>query len=149
MYARDRSPYLLQQGALYLASKHLTTEAFTWIDRAIDQTQGRVPSIRNTHAVLLFRANIRSTGDPQLVARTLKQSMDILAQCYTYDSRKAYHAVAFADQALDYWDVYGDRAAREFLETALDWLIAEEKRSPWHRNVRRLRGLVSRKLGQS
>ena len=146
IYARDQSPYLLQQGALYLNRRGQTQGAFSWIDRAIVQTQGKIPSIRNTHAVLLFRANIGSSGDPDIVARTLKQSMDILGECYRFDRRKAYHAAIYADQALEYWAVYEDETARSYLMTALEWLESETQRSPWHRNVRRLKRVVARRL---
>jgi len=148
MYSHDRSPYLLQQGALYLSKKNRQKEAFEWIDEAIEQTRGRIPSIRNTHAVLLFRANIHSTGDEELVARTLKQSMDILANCYRYDKRKAYHAVTFADQALTYWETFGNEQGMQYLRMASEWLTSEARVSPWHRGVRHLGRRVAQKLRQ-
>src|SRR5690606_34817955 len=57
------NPYVLQQGALYLASKRKFTTAFEWIDRAITQTNNRYFSIRNSHAIILFDANIHSLDD--------------------------------------------------------------------------------------
>ena len=111
MYLRDQSPYLLQQGALYLSKKEYQKEAFEWIDEAIEKSKGRIQSIKNTHAVLLFKANINLSGDSDIIIRTLKQSMDILAQCYKNDRRKAYHAITFADQALKYWERFGNYQA--------------------------------------
>ncbi|MCU1302938.1 MAG: hypothetical protein JWQ87_3222 [Candidatus Sulfotelmatobacter sp.] len=145
---RDPSPYLRQQAALYLAHKRHFKEAFKWIDEAIEASGNRIPSIRNTHAIILFKANI-SVPDfgSELVAGTLKRSMDILAECYKYDKRKGYHALTFADQAVQYWQVYGDSLAKSYLETAKKWLIEESKRSPWHRGVKRLLRSVEKELG--
>jgi hypothetical protein len=145
LYSRDASPYLKQQGALYLAHKKRFNEAFRWIDEAVMLSRNKVPSIRNSHAIILFRANINMPAD-DTVRRTLKQSMDILAECYTYDKRKTYHALTFADQALMYSEVFHDDVARQYLETAMRWLIEEEKRVPWHRNVKRLHRSVKNKL---
>ncbi len=146
IYARDRSPYVLQQGALYLSRKRRAREAFEWIDKAVTDTGGKVWSIRNSHAVILFRANIGADGEGEVIRRTLQQSMKILADCYKYDRRKPYHAAVFSEQALDYWDRYGDETAKDYLQTAQRWLEAEVERSPWHRNVRRLKKVVTRKL---
>ncbi len=146
LYERDRSPYLLQQGALYLSNKNRFNEAFEWIDRAIVETGNKVFSIRNSHAIILFRANIGADSNDPTVAGTLKQSMDILAECYEDDKRKTYHALVFADQALKYWGVYGDGTAKEYLITAEQWLKSEASLWPWNHSVRRLLKVVSEKL---
>lgn len=147
-YVRDRSPYVLQQGALYLAHKRQFSKAFDWIDDAILQSDGRIPSIRNSHAIILFRANIAREETDGTVQRTLEQSMQILAECYHYDKRKAYHAITFADQALRYWDRYGNDQAYGYLVTAREWLENEVKTSPWNRNARRMLELVTRKVSR-
>ncbi len=148
LYARDRSPFLLQQGALYLSYKHRFTEAFSWIDQAVTETAGRVFSIRNSHAIILFKANIGASSNDDTVVRTLRQSMEILRTCYDNDKRKTYHAMIFADQALRYWNVYGDGVAKNYLTTAEEWLDSENKRWPHKRNVQRLHRKVSRVLQQ-
>ena len=43
-YQHDRSPYLRQQGALYLAHKRKFLEAFEWIDEAVLESHYRIPS---------------------------------------------------------------------------------------------------------
>jgi hypothetical protein len=48
--------------------------------------------------------------------------MEILAECYHSDKHKTYHALTFADQAIQYWDIYADKTARKYLETANKWL---------------------------
>ena len=140
IFSRDGSAFVRQQGALYLSHKRRFSEAFAWIDEALLMTHYKIPSIRNSHAIILFKANIEkdeiSTGD---VRATLDESMRILSECYTYDQRKTYHALTFADQALQYWHRYGDQQAQEYLTRSLKWLTEERKRQPWRtRDINRL-----------
>ena len=147
-YFRDSTPYLRQQGAIYLAHKKRFDEAFAWIDEAVTQSGGKVWSILNSHAIILFRANIdRSPSDPT-VQRTLQESMDILSRCYNDDKRKTYHALTFADQAIKYYKVYENEVALGYLETAKRWLTNEATRSPWNNKIRRLDSEVSKILKQ-
>lgn len=147
LYFRDQSPYTLQHCALYLSGKGQYSEAFEMIDRAITVSGGRIWSIRNSHAIILFKANI-SHYDKPIARETLNQSMEILTYCYEWDKRKPFHALTFADQALQYWKVYKDERAKEYLKTAALWLGDEAQRSPWNRQIRRLLPAVKRKLDQ-
>lgn len=147
--ARDASPYALQQGALYLFRKGQKEDAFDWVDQANTETGGRVSSIRNTYAVILFGVNIHSRGDSERKVQTLKQCMDILSDCYDSGKRRTYHAVTFARQALMYYDVYKDSAAVEYLHTAKRRLQAENKQAPWLRNVRHWLKRVSSALDRA
>ncbi len=137
-YFRDPTPYLRQQGALYLSMKKRFDEAFIWIDEAVTQSGGKIWSILNSHAVILFRANIGRPADNPIVKRTLQKSMDILANCYHDDKRKTYHALTFADQSLKYYAAYQDEQSIGYLKTAQTWLKEVVARSPWHKNARRL-----------
>lgn len=149
IYSRDNSPYLLQQCALYLLGKRQYKEAFQEIDKAVTLTANKIPSIRNTHAVVLFKTNIGIQDTDGTVIRTLRQSMDILEECYADDKRKTYHAITFASQALSYYQAYPDSHGLEYLETARDWLKEEGKSSPWNREIGRLSKLVNRQLAKS
>jgi len=146
--AKDTSPYLLQQGALYLLHKNQFREAFDWIDRAEVMSGNRIYSIRNTHAIILFKTNIGLKDIDGTVKQTLMQSMQILAQCYIEDRRKPYHAIVFADQALQYYDLYPGQTGESYLETAQKWLGEEIIESPWHRNMKRMKILVDKKLSK-
>ena len=148
-YSKEQSPFILQQGALYLSSKRRYQEAFQMIDESLSVSNRRIPSIRNSHAVILFEANIGRPETSGIVRQTLQESMEILKECYTYDQRKAYHAQVFADHSLRYDTRYGGSEARAYLETALSWLREERVKSPWHRDVARLLGTVARRLGVS
>ena len=146
-YDRDGSPYVLQQGALYLSHKRQFHEAFKLIDEALLMSGQRIPSIRNSHAIILFAANIERQETDGTVECTLQKSMEILRECHTYDKRKVYHAITFADHALKYDERFGREDAQEYLDTALRWLHEEQKRSPWNRKVKRLVSVVERRLG--
>ena len=74
--------------------------------------------------------------------------MEILRECYQWDKRKPFHVLTFADQALEYWEVYADDEALGYLATAHHWLSDESQRYPWNRHLRRLLPKVARKLGR-
>lgn len=137
-FNRDSSPYARQQGALYLARKQRYTEAFRWIDEAVAQSGGKIPSIRHSHAIILFNANYAHDKD---VKELLQQSMNILSECYNYDKRKTYHAATYAEQAIKYYKKYSDKS---YLSQAKAWIEEEIKNSPWHRRAKWLRGEIEK-----
>lgn len=125
----NQNPYILQQGALYLSQKHRFAEAFVWIDKAISMTDDRYFSIRNSHAIILFNANIDKTDGN--VREQLDRSMQILERCTNADSRKKFHACVYADQAIRYFGKYNDDVAKGYLRTAYDWLVDIVKKRSW------------------
>ena len=147
-YNKQPNPYLLQQGAMYLSGKGWFNEAFRWIDQAIRDTHGRVLSIRNTHAIILFRANINAVGDETTIRRTLEESMRILGDLYREDQRKNYHVGTYARQAVEFWDRYQDQTALRYLRDAKVWLQNEIAKSPWNRILKqalsRVNGVLRR-----
>ncbi len=145
LYLRDESPYLLQQEALYLSRKKRHNEAFGVIDRAVALTRGGNWSIKNSHAIILFRANIEFAQEPG-AQQTLDQSMEILRDCYRWDQRKPFHAKIFADHALRYWQVFADSQAKKYLIQAQDWLKITVREAVWVRDIRRLLREVERAL---
>ncbi|MFV0566098.1 MAG: SIR2 family protein [Flavobacteriaceae bacterium] len=118
----DRNPFLLQQCSLYLLKKKRYTEAALKIDKALQISNKKIFSIENTHAIVLFKANINSESDDPNIRVTLDKSMDILKKCYSEDSRKTYHAVTFSEQSIEYFAKYPDGVSKEYLELSLDWL---------------------------
>ncbi len=137
-FNRENNYYLRQQGALYLAHKRRNKEAFLWIDEAITLSKGRNLSIQNSHAIILFGANIGLPPDDPTVEKTLHKSMDILSQCYHQDRRKTYHALRFADQAIQFWNIYHSKEANEYLITANKWLEEEKINAPWNPSIKTL-----------
>lgn len=129
-YVYDRNnPYVLQQGALYLAQKQQYDLAFEWIDRAINMTDDKYFSIRNTHAIILFNANIeKNDSDARM---ELDKSMRILERCMSADNRKRFHAITYGKQAIQYFIKFGDEQASEYLLQAKIWLSTEIDHSAW------------------
>jgi hypothetical protein len=147
LHKRDKNYYLLQQAALYCSYKKQHSEAFRLIDKAISEAGPSVFAIKNSHAIILFEANIdhaSTSGDA--VRRELDRSLSLLTECHNHDFRKQYHALKFADLALQYWDIYGDNKAESYLRTANSWLEIEQKVASWNRNLVRLIDRISRKL---
>lgn len=132
------NPYVLQQGALYLALKKKFNTAFEWIDRAITQTNNKYFSIRNSHAIILFDANINNTEDNLGIRNQLDNSMEILERCFTDDKRKVFHAIRYAEQAKEYINRYYDEKAILYIKKANDWLRSEFKDRPWDKGLHRL-----------
>lgn len=143
----NRNPYVLQQGALYLSSKHKYRQAFDWIDRAKTMTNNRHFSIRNSHAIIVFDANYEVYTDE---ARALLiQSMETLHECYQNDNRRTYHAQVYAEQALRFYRKYNDDKSAEFLLQAKTWLQDELDTKPWAYDLkpilRRVNGTIEHK----
>ncbi|MDD3150933.1 MAG: hypothetical protein PHV68_08870, partial [Candidatus Gastranaerophilales bacterium] len=145
-YGIDHSAYLKQQGALYLAKMQRYHEAFIWIDEALLQTKHKVFSICNSHAIILFKANIDKEISNPIVKETLDHSMRILSECYDTDQRKLYHALVFGDQALKYYEKFRDEQAQCYLQTALKWLFEEEKKGFRKQDIQRLLKTIKRTL---
>lgn len=137
LMARDPSPYFSQQAALYLSHKSQHPEAFKMIDAAITASQGRVWSIRNSHAIILFRANI---GFAHIEAgrEQLKKSMETLVECYRWDKRKSFHAFTYAQQALQLHEKEQSSVVEGYLRQAKTWLTEAVKEEPWNRQCRYL-----------
>ena len=121
-YQTDKNPFLLQQCALYLLRKKRYPEAALKIDRALQTSYRRFFSIENTHAIILFKANIDLLSNDLSVRDTLDKSMRILIECYKEDQRKTYHAMVFAEQSIQYYTKYPNEKAIEYLNLAKNWL---------------------------
>lgn len=141
LYDKENDYFTLQQAALYLVNKRKFQEAFNWIDLAIQKSGGRIFSIKNTHAIILFEANIYKSDTDIVVKQNLDKSMAMLSECYGIDKRKYYHARIFAVQAISYNNKYNDSISKEYLETAKLRLTAELKDAPYFKH-KRLRELL-------
>ncbi len=137
----DGNPYVLQQGALYLAQKGQYELAFEWIDRAISMTDNKYFSIRNSHAIILFNANINRSGSG--VRAELDRSMYILEKCINADLRKRFHANTYGQQAKKYYERYKDDKAIMYLKQALLWLNQEIEVSSWDLETRKLKDSIN------
>ena len=132
------NPYVLQQGALYLSQKKKFTEAFHWIDKAITQSKDRFFSIRNSHAIILFEANINSKEENSAIRSQLDKSMSILERCYNDDKRRTFHVVRYAEQTKEYAKRYFDETTKHYIQTSIKWLKSEAEHNKWNQELRRL-----------
>lgn len=136
-FVYDKSnPYVLQQGALFLSQKKQYANAFAWIDKAMSMTDDKYFSIRNSHAVILFSANINKEDDS--VRSQLDKSMDILEKCMTADARKRFHAYTYARQAIKYHTRFFDEKSAHYLKTARHWLQNVLSKNSWDDESRAL-----------
>lgn len=141
-----KNPYVLQQGALFLAQKQQYDLAFSWIDRAISMTFDKHFSIRNSHAIILFNANIEKSGEG--VRDELDRSMSILEKCMKADARKRFHADTYGRQAIRYYNRYGDDKAIEYLHQASVWLSNELRLSQWDNDLRETKERIDEMLAK-
>lgn len=142
----NENPYVLQQGALFLSKKRQFHEAFKWIDRAINSTNDKYFSIRNSHAIILFDANYDLLLN-EMVEKQLDRSMEILHKCYNDDSRKIFHAIVYADQAERYYMKTNSSKTIRYLQQAMTWLKEESSNNPWNYELKQRLNKVKKILG--
>lgn len=143
----NKNPYVLQQGALYLAQKHKYDIAFNWIDKAITMTNDTYFSIRNSHAIILFSANIEKSDENARVG--IEHSMEILERCMSHDSRKRFHAITYGRQAVQYNEKYKDALGEKYLNQAKEWLKKEKLTNKWDYELDKALEAVKNALGEN
>lgn len=121
----EDSAFMYQQIALYASRKRKYSDAFRWIDKAKNCEKRNIFSIRNTHAIILFNANISKENEDGSVIATLHQSLEILKDCYENDLRKGFHARIFGELVLKFYEAYGYDEVEKYIETAINWLEIE------------------------
>jgi hypothetical protein len=90
----------------------------------MSKSHGRVYSIRNTHARILFEANIdvvKQNPKNQTALEGIRESMSVLETCIEKDHRRSYHLLRFSDQALQYYYLFDS-------QESLRWLIHSRDR---------------------
>lgn len=122
----NNNPFIYQQGALYLASKHRYSEAFDWIEYAFNHVKEHNYSIENSRAIIQFNANYELNQPESKVQ--LENSMDRLYACHEKDMRKTFHAMTYADQAIKYYKKYNNDQSIVYLQNAETWLKEEKDR---------------------
>ena len=121
----EDSAFMYQQIALYASRKRKYSDAFRWIDKAKNCERRNIFSIRNTHAIILFNANINKENKDGSIIATLHQSLEILKDCYKNDLRKGFHARIFGELVLKLYETYGYDEVEKYVDTAYEWLDKE------------------------
>jgi uncharacterized pyridoxamine 5'-phosphate oxidase family protein len=137
IYRKHQSPFNLQQKALYLSRRGEHQDAFRVIDESISLAGSKNWSIKNSYAIIKFRANIGRQNSSD-VRKALDESMDSLEECYSLDIRKTFHAMTYADHSLQYWNKYRDNKSLDYLIKANTWLEEEQQNGNRVYNVVRL-----------
>jgi hypothetical protein len=135
IYARDPSPYTLQQKALFLASRKKYSEAFEVMDRAMSTAKRANWTIRSSYAQILFRANEELAGEDNSIRELLDRAMAILTECYQGDRRRSMHAVQYSTLAVRYAKIFSDERAVEYLKQGDLWLSEVIHDEPWVRGA--------------
>jgi hypothetical protein len=144
LHKKDSTPYTLQHAALYLSKKNHHKEAFYYIEKAKAEAGTFNWTIRNSYAVILFKANIGGTGKASRQA--LDESMNTLKECYTSDRRKGFHVIIFAENAIQYWNKYGDQVAKNYLLEAKEWTEDVKSKEIWPRGLERVQHTINQLL---
>lgn len=122
----DPSPFIKHQYALYLWRKHNPKEAWKQIDIAYIQSGGKVFSINNTHAFILFANNIDKVPDAAgIVLNTLNDTFVVLEDCLMRDMRKSYHVMSYANNAIRYQKKFQSAKGLEYLRKSYRYLNQE------------------------
>lgn len=122
----DPSPFIKHQYALYLWRKGNAKEAWKQIDIAYTQSGGKVFSINNTHAFILFANNIKKVPDTGgIVLNTLNDTFTVLEDCLRRDMRKSYHVMSYANNAIRYQKKFHSAKGLEYLQKAYRYLNQE------------------------
>lgn len=136
----ENSAFMYQQIALYASRKLKYNDAFRWIDKAKNFKKSNIFSIRNTHAIILFYANINKEDEDGSVVTTLHQSLEILKDCYENDLRRGFHALKFGEFILKFYERYGYDEVEKYVETAKEWLDIEIKsKSNGNTSIKKMR----------
>lgn len=119
----NSSPYIKHQYALFLSRKNKYDEAWRIIDNAYTQCGGKILTIANTHAIILFNKNIDVKCEPQKeeeLKQILKRSFETLEYCVTKDVRVNYHVLIYGRNTVCYLERFGmDAYAKEYIDVAL------------------------------
>jgi len=127
---RDQTHSYCQQVAIFLMKKKQFGLSFDWIQQAKKIAKGRsIHSVKNTHAIILFNANISVFSDyptnasqqDKITAKIeIEKSMNMLIENYRINFLKNYHKKVFANQSMLYAKTFpNEEKGKYYLQTAL------------------------------
>lgn len=117
------SPYAKHQFALFLLRKNDVNMAWQVIDQAYTDCGGKIFTIANTHAMIMFEKNIVASCEEDKIhelKEILNRSFETLQYCVTKDVRVNYHVLVYSRNAIRYVEKFGmDEYANEYIDNAL------------------------------
>lgn len=124
MFLINRSAFVKHQYAIFLMRKKQYDLAWNQIDQAYTESEKKVFTIANTHAVILFEMNIgaevRSEEETVLLKETMQKSFGTLEYCITQDVRIIYHALVYARNTMRYCERFGmDQYSNKYINSSI------------------------------
>lgn len=152
------SPYSKHQFALFLQRKKDVDMAWRIIDQANTDCGGKIFTIANTHAMILFEKNIGVICEPDKLPELkeiLNRSFETLHYCVTKDVRVNYHVLVYSRNTIRYIERFGmDEYSKAYVANALARInailssgefIFRKLREEFVAQQRTIRGLVQNK----
>jgi len=120
----NNSPFVKHQYAIFLQRKKQYDLAWSQIDQAYTESEKKVFTIANTHAVILFEMNIEAEASTEselfLLKETMQKSFSTLEYCITQDVRINYHVLVYSRNAIRYYERFGvDQYTRTYIDSSL------------------------------
>ncbi len=127
MLTINDSPFVKHQYAIFYLRKKKYDKAWELIDQAYTESEKKVFTIANTHAVILFEKNIVASDSTEeqtkILKETIKRSFDTLGYCITQDIRINYHVLVYSRNALRYYERFGiDEYTPQYVAVSLSQL---------------------------
>lgn len=124
MFSINNSPFVKHQYAIFLLRKKQYDLAWNQIDQAYTESEKKVFTIANTHAVILFEMNIgaevNSNEELALLKETMQKSFGTLEYCITQDVRINYHALVYARNTIRYCERFGiDQYSNKYISSSI------------------------------
>lgn len=103
----DPSEYRFQQFSLYLYRKGELSRAWKSIEEALIINPNSW-TIKNTHAYILFKKNIKVYIEESLVKDTLDETFNVIENCIQKDIRSSFHIITFCENSIEYYQRFID-----------------------------------------
>ncbi|WRS28976.1 SIR2 family protein (plasmid) [Oscillospiraceae bacterium MB08-C2-2] len=120
---KNVNPYLRHQYALFLQRKRDFDLAWTQIDKAYTDCNGKIFTIANSHAIILFEKNINiipiNDQHKRQLQEIINRTFDTLEYCITRDVKVNYHVLIYSRNAIEYYQKFGyDENSKRFILNA-------------------------------
>ena len=149
IYRRKNPSYkALQQCALYLTNYDRYEEAFKMIDKASNESGGGNLFVENSHAIIMFDANISKIRDQPAAKGLVEDAMETLEECYRNSDSKVFHITAYASRSLKILEHGSLGFAEQYIKKSHQWLERETKKNNWDESIEYWSDRISSKMRQ-
>lgn len=149
MFSINNSSFVKHQYAIFLLRKKQYDLAWKQIDQAYTESEKKVFTIANTHAVILFEMNIEavvnSDEELNLLKEMMQKSFGTLEYCITQDVRINYHALVYARNVIRYCDRFGiDEYSNKYIISSISQIeeILQRNEYMYIKIKKELKGLL-------